>query len=159
LQPRLSLLSPSAQTLEPLVPQPLAYGDISQGPGEQPPGEANDGAMKTLRILGGMSGVASAEYYPRINEGINTHRGGHAAAELVLYNADFAVIVHNRRLIRAEQRDKAAEYLTLATNTMHRVAVELQDAICIPLIHTVATTVDAVTTDGGETLGLDRKST
>ena len=44
--------------------------------------------------------------------------------------------------------------MILATNTMHRVAVELQGAICIPLIHTVAPTVDAVTTDGAETLGL-----
>lgn len=36
---------------------------------------------------------------------------------------------------------------------MHRVAVELQDAICIPLIHIVDPTVDAATADGAETLG------
>jgi aspartate/glutamate racemase len=59
---------------------------------ESSPGEATDGPMKTICVLGGMSGVASAEYYPRINEGINAHRGGHAAAELVLYSVDFAVI-------------------------------------------------------------------
>ena len=97
--------------------------------------------MKTIGVLGGMSGIASAEYYRRINEGINAHRGGHAAAELVLYSVDFAVI---EGFIRAEQWDQAAEYLAerarrleragaefliLATNTMHRVAVELQNAI------------------------------
>ena len=133
---------------------------------ESSPGEATDGPMKTICVLGGMSGVASAEYYPRINEGINAHRGGHAAAELVLYSVDFAVI---EGFIRAEQWDEAAEYLAeraqrleragaefliLATNTMHRVAVDLQGAICIPLIHIVDPTVDAVTTDGAETLGL-----
>ena len=58
---------------------------------ESSPGEATDGPMKTICVLGGMSGVASAEYYPRINEGINAHRGG-AAAELVLYSVEFAVI-------------------------------------------------------------------
>lgn len=40
--------------------------------------------MKTIGVLGGMSSVASAEYYRRINEGVNAHVGGHAAADLVL---------------------------------------------------------------------------
>jgi aspartate racemase len=122
--------------------------------------------MKTIGVLGGMSGIASAEYYRRINEGINAHRGGHAAAELVLYSVDFAVI---EAFIRAEQWDQAADYLAerarrleragaefliLATNTMHRVAVELRNAISIPLIHIVDPTADAATSDGANTLGL-----
>ncbi|MHB8188066.1 MAG: aspartate/glutamate racemase family protein [Dermatophilaceae bacterium] len=122
--------------------------------------------MKTIGVLGGMSSVASAEYYRRINEGVNAHRGGHGAAELVLYSVDFAVI---EGFIRDEQWDQAAKYLAeraqrleragaefliLATNTMHRVAVELQDAIGIPLIHIVDATADAATADGANTLGL-----
>ena len=122
--------------------------------------------MKTIGVLGGMSGVATGEYYRRINEGINVHRGGHAAAELVLYSVDFAVI---EGFIRDEQWDRAAEYLAerarrleragaefliLATNTMHRVAAELQDAIGIPLIHIVDPTADAAAADGAKTLGL-----
>ena len=122
--------------------------------------------MKTIGVLGGMSSVASAEYYRRINEGVNAHRGGHAAADLVLYSVDFGVI---EGFIREEQWDKAAEYLAerarrlelagaefliMATNTMHRVAVELQDAIGIPLIHIVDPTADAATADGANTLGL-----
>ena len=122
--------------------------------------------MKTIGVLGGMSSVASAEYYRRLNEGVNAHRGGHAAAELVLYSVDFAVI---EGFIRAQQWDQAADYLSeraqrleragaefliLATNTMHRVAVEIQDAIGIPLIHIVDATADAATADGANTLGL-----
>jgi aspartate racemase len=122
--------------------------------------------MKTIGVLGGMSSVASAEYYRRINEGINKHRGGHAAAEVVLYSVDFAVI---EGFIRTERWDQAARYLSerarrlqcagaeflvLATNTMHRVAGELQDAIEIPLIHIVDPTADAATADGRGTLGL-----
>jgi len=94
--------------------------------------------MRTIGILGGMSSVASAEYYRRINDGVNAHQGGHSAAELVLYSVDFGVI---EGFIRDERWDQAAQYLAeraqrveragaefliLATNTMHRVAVELQ---------------------------------
>jgi len=122
--------------------------------------------MKTIGVLGGMSSVASAEYYRRINEGINKHRGGHAAAEVVLYSVDFAVI---EGFIRDEQWDQAArylaerarrlqragaEFLVLATNTMHRVAEEVQHAIGIPLIHIVDPTADAATADGVNTVGL-----
>jgi len=122
--------------------------------------------MRTIGVLGGMSSVASAEYYRRINEGVNAHEGGHSAAELVLYSVDFGVI---EGFIRDEDWDRAAEYLAeraqrveragaefliLATNTMHRVAAELQDAIGIPLIHIVDVTADAAIADRVRTLGL-----
>src|SRR5450631_3736314 len=122
--------------------------------------------MKTIGVLGGMSSVASAEYYRRINEGVNAHRGGHSAAEVVLYSVDFGVI---ESFIREGQWDRAAEYLVpraralelagaefviMATNTMHRVFAELQDAIGLPLIHIVDPTADAAIADGATTLGL-----
>jgi aspartate racemase len=122
--------------------------------------------MKTIGVLGGMSSVASAEYYRRINEGVNAHLGGHSAAEVVLYSVDFGVV---EGFIRDEQWDQAAEYLAtrarglelagadfliMATNTMHRVFVELQDAISIPLIHIVDATADAAIAAGANTLGL-----
>lgn len=122
--------------------------------------------MKTIGVLGGMSRVASAEYYRRINEGVNAQLGGHAAAELVLYSVDFGVI---EGFIRDERWDQAAEYLAeraqrleragaefliLATNTMHRVADELQNAIGIPLVHIVDATADAAAADGVKTLGV-----
>ena len=122
--------------------------------------------MKTIGVLGGMSSVASAEYYRRINEGVNAHLGGHCAAEVVLYSVDFAVI---EGFIRDEQWDQAAEYLAprarrlelagadfviMATNTMHRVFDELQDAVGIPLIHIVDATADAAIAERATTLGL-----
>ena len=122
--------------------------------------------MKTIGVLGGMSSVASAEYYRRINAGVNAHLGGHSAAELVLYSVDFGVV---EAFIRDGQWEQAAEYLAerarrleragaeflvLATNTMHRVAVELQHAIGIPLVHIVDVTAEAATADGANKLGL-----
>lgn len=122
--------------------------------------------MRTIGVLGGMSSVASAEYYRRINEGVNAHLGGHHAAEVALYSVDFGVI---EGFIRDEQWEQAAEYLAdrarrlegagaeflvLATNTMHRVAVELQEAVGIPLIHIVDVAADAAVADGVSILGL-----
>jgi len=122
--------------------------------------------MKTIGVLGGMSSVASREYYRRLNEGVNAQLGGHSAAELVLYSVDFGVV---EAFIREEQWGQAAEYLAeraqrleragaefliLATNTMHRVAAEVQSAIDIPLIHIVDPTADAAIADGVTTLGL-----
>jgi aspartate racemase len=150
----------------------VAYGGISSCSGEQfQQGRAVQqggevGGMKTIGVLGGMSSVASAEYYRRINEGVNAQLGGHSAAELVLYSVDFGVI---EGFIRDEQWRQAAEYLAerarrleragaefliLATNTMHRVAVEVQDAISIPLIHIVDPTAEAALARGATTLGL-----
>jgi aspartate racemase len=122
--------------------------------------------MKTIGVLGGMSGVATGEYYRRINEGVNAHRGGHAAAELVLYSVDFGVV---EGFIRDQRWDEAAQYLgergrrleragaeflIMATNTMHVVAGELQDAIGIPLLHIVDPTAEAALAKGAHTLGL-----
>ena len=122
--------------------------------------------MKTIGVLGGMSSAASAEYYRLLNQGVNAHRGGLAAAEVVLYSVDFAVI---EGFIRNEQWDQAAQYLAerarrleragaefviLATNTMHRVALEVQDAIGIPLIHIADAAADAAIEGGARTLGL-----
>jgi len=125
-----------------------------------------NGVVKIVGVLGGMSSVASAEYYRRLNEGVNAHLGGHAAAELLLYSVDFAVI---EACVRAERWDQAADYLVerarrlerggaeflvLATNTMHRVAPEIEAAVSIPLVHIVDVTADAALAAGANRLGL-----
>lgn len=127
---------------------------------------AEDSVVRTVGVLGGMSSVASAEYYRRLNEGVNAHLGGHASAELLLYSVDFAVI---EACIRAERWDQAADYLVerarrlerggaeflvLATNTMHRVAVEVEAAVNIPFVHIVDVTADAALEAGADRLGL-----
>lgn len=122
--------------------------------------------MRTIGILGGMSSVASAEYYRRVNAGVNARLGGHGAAEVVLYSVDFAMV---EAFIRQQRWDQPAEYLAergcrleragadfviLATSTMHKVAGPVQEALGIPLIHIVDPTADAATADGARTLGL-----
>lgn len=59
--------------------------------------------MKTIGVLGGMSSVASAEYYRRINEGVNAHVGGHAAADLVLYSVDFGLMLYDTTALHVDR--------------------------------------------------------
>jgi len=125
-----------------------------------------DATVKIVGVLGGMSSVASAEYYRRLNEGVNARLGGHAAAELLLYSVDFAVIeacVHAERweqaadylVERARRLERGgADFLVLATNTMHRVAPEIEAAVRIPLVHIVDVTANAALAAGASRLGL-----
>jgi len=122
--------------------------------------------VQTIGLLGGMSGVATGEYYRLLNAGVNTQVGGYASAELILSSVNFAVI---ERCIRTERWEDAAQYLAerarrleragadfiiLATNTLHRVAPQLQDAVGIPLVHIVDVAADAALAAGATTLGL-----
>lgn len=122
--------------------------------------------MTIIGVLGGMSSVASAEYYRRLNDGVNGYLGGHSSAEVLLYSVDFAVI---EECIRTEDWVRAAEYLVecarrlerggaefllLATNTMHRVASEIAAAVSIPLVHIVDVTAAVAVAAGTRRLGL-----
>jgi aspartate racemase len=109
-------------------------------------------SMKTIGVLGGMSSQATAEYYRLINAGINQICGGWNAAELLICSVNFTNI---EAFVRREQWDDAANYLVgkalklerggadfivMATNTLHRVAPQIEVAINIPLIHIVDVT-------------------
>ena len=123
-------------------------------------------SMKTIGILGGMSSQATAEYYRLINTGINQVRGGWNAAELLLYSVNFANI---EAFVRREQWDDAANYLVrkalqveqggadfivMASNTMHRVAPQIEAAIKIPLIHIVDVTAEEIKKHGITRVGV-----
>lgn len=112
--------------------------------------------MKTIGILGGMSNQATSEYYRLINKGIKQMRGGWNTAELLLHSVNFANI---EAFVRREQWDDAANYLVakacqleqggadfiiMVSNTMHRVAPQIETAIQIPLIHIVDATAEEI---------------
>ncbi len=122
--------------------------------------------LQTVGILGGMSSESTIEYYRRIDQGINDVYGGHAAGDLLIRSVNFAEI---ERCIRTEQWDTAARILTeaardlerggaaflvLATNTMHKLAPELTDAISIPFVHIVDVTAEAILSEGISRVGL-----
>jgi aspartate racemase len=120
----------------------------------------------TIGMLGGMSWESSAEYYRLVNEAVRDRLGGLHSARCILYSVDFAEVealqVSGRwddagRLLAEAARSleaAGADLLLLCTNTMHKVADQIQDAISIPMPHLADTTAAAVTAAGLSTVGL-----
>jgi aspartate racemase len=122
--------------------------------------------MRTIGLLGGMSWESSIEYYRLLNEAVRERLGGLHSAECVMWSVDFAPIEElqrsgdwdeaTRRLSALGRRldGAGAECLVLCTNTMHRLADEVQAAIEIPLLHIADATADRVRAAGVDTVGL-----
>ena len=103
--------------------------------------------MKTIGIIGGMSYESSIHYYERINHQVNKAAGGLTSAKMLLYNVNFE---EYRQLMLEDRWDRidvmladiaktlekgGADYIAIATNTMHKSAEYIQSRIHIPLIH------------------------
>jgi aspartate racemase len=122
--------------------------------------------MLTIGMLGGMSWESSAEYYRLVNKFVRERLGGLHSARCVLVSVDFAEIEQLQAtgawdqaaavLAQAARQVQAggADLLLLCTNTMHKVADQVQAAVDIPLLHLADTTADAVRAAGLETVGL-----
>ena len=103
--------------------------------------------MKTIGLLGGMSWESTVSYYRLINEGVKRSRGGLHSAKIVLYSVDFATVEELQRkgdwdaladqLSDAARKLQAAgaDFLLICTNTMHKVAPQIETAVTIPLLH------------------------
>lgn len=122
--------------------------------------------MKTIGLIGGMSWESSSEYYRIINEEVKKRLGGLHSAKCVLYSVDFEEIEICQR---NGEWEKAAQILTdaarsleaagadlivICTNTMHKVADEIQAGIHIPLLHIADITAQQVLSNGIKTIGL-----
>jgi aspartate racemase len=122
--------------------------------------------MRRIGLLGGMSWESSAEYYRLVNEAVRDRLGGLHSADCVMRSVDFAEIQPLQRtdrwdeagaLLAAEARalvSAGAELLVLCTNTMHKVAGAITDAVDVPFVHIADTTAEAVRAHGHDTVGL-----
>ncbi|MCU1669997.1 MAG: aspartate/glutamate racemase family protein [Blastococcus sp.] len=122
--------------------------------------------MKTIGLLGGMSWESSALYYRLLNETVRDRLGGLHSARCVLLSVDFAEIERLQvagdwaragELLAADAKTleaAGAELVLLCTNTMHKVARALTDAITVPLLHVGDVTADAVRAAGITRVGL-----
>ena len=122
--------------------------------------------MKTIGLIGGMSWESTADYYREINQGVKESLGGLHSAKLVLYSVDFDPIERLQNagdwagagaiLGQAAQSVNAAgaDFFLLCTNTMHKVASEVESAAGIPLLHIADATAEALLHDGIQTVGL-----
>ena len=112
--------------------------------------------MRCIGLIGGMSWESTVLYYQHINQGIKAALGGLHSAKLVLVSVDFAEI---ERLQHAGAWHEAGEVLAqaaqtlaragadcivLCTNTMHKLAPQIQAAVDIPLLHIGDATARAI---------------
>ena len=112
--------------------------------------------MKTIGLIGGMSWESTVTYYQILNETVKQQLGGLHSAKILLYSVDFAQIEEFQAKGQweesaevlaqaAENLEKAgADFLLICTNTMHKVAPQVQQRISIPLLHIAEATADAL---------------
>ncbi len=116
--------------------------------------------MKTIGLLGGMSWESTVSYYRALNEGVKAALGGLHSAKLCLYSVNFADIERLQHegnwqataeiLCAAARAVEAggADFLLICTNTMHKVAPEIEASISIPLLHIADATAQRLAADG-----------
>ena len=122
--------------------------------------------MKTIGLIGGMSWESSSEYYRIINETIKEKLGGLHSAKCILYSVDFEDIANLQHQGKWEELTKlmidfaqtleraGADLIVICTNTMHKMAEEIQNNINIPLLHIVDVTAEKIIEKGLSKLGL-----
>ena len=122
--------------------------------------------MKTAGLLGGMSWESTLGYYRAMNEGIREQLGGLHSARLLLYSVDFAPIEalqlagdwqEMARILADAARSLeagGADFFMICTNTMHKVADEVQAAVDIPLLHIADATGETLVRNGVRRVGL-----
>jgi len=102
--------------------------------------------MKMIGLIGGMSWESTVVYYQLLNRLARQRLGGLHSARLLLWSFDFAEIEAHQAagdwdattscmLDAARSLEKGgAECIVICTNTMHKMAGEVQGAVKIPLI-------------------------
>ena len=122
--------------------------------------------QKTIGLIGGMSWESTASYYQTINRGIQAQLGGFHSAKIAMISVDFAEIEqlqhkgewHKTAEIlsaAAQSLEKAgADFFLICTNTMHKVAEQVQQSVNIPLLHIVDATAQQLIKDGISKVGL-----
>ena len=116
--------------------------------------------MKIIGLIGGMSWESSIEYYRIINQSVREKLGGVHSAKCVMISVDFAEIERLQHLGKWEEtgeilsksainlENSGADFIVLCTNTMHKVAEEIQAHIHIPLLHIADSTAQRVIDSG-----------
>jgi aspartate racemase len=116
--------------------------------------------MKTIGIIGGMSCESTALYYARLNAEARRRLGGLHSAQCVIWSVDFAEIEEMQAAGNWHEAGEAladiggrleragADIVILATNTMHKVAGAIEEAISVPFVHIAEATAERIVVAG-----------
>ncbi|MBE5847793.1 MAG: aspartate/glutamate racemase family protein [Lachnospiraceae bacterium] len=122
--------------------------------------------MKTIGLIGGMSWESTVTYYEILNRETAAKLGGFHSSKILMYNVDFAELEHNMSegnwtanaviLADAAKRlEKAgADFIVIATNTMHKLVPDIEREIGIPILHIADATASAIKRDDRRKVGL-----
>lgn len=122
--------------------------------------------MKTIGLIGGMSWESSLLYYQIINQRIKDKLGGHHSAKSLMYSVDFQEIKtlqHQGKWDEATQimidsarklETGGADVIVICTNTMHKMAKEVEESVSIPLLHIADATANEIVKDGMKKVAL-----
>lgn len=121
--------------------------------------------MKKIGLIGGMSWESTELYYRNINTEIKKLLGGHHSAELVLESVNFEAIKNYQHegdweaaaeiLVKCAQNlEKVnADFILICTNTMHKVADVVANAVSIPVVHLADATAQKILEAGYSQVG------
>jgi aspartate racemase len=122
--------------------------------------------MKIIGLIGGMSWESTSEYYKIINETVKERLGKLHSAKCILCSVDFELIASLQHQGEWEKLTKlmisfarklegaGADCIVICTNTMHKMAQEVQDSIKIPLLHIADAAAEKIKEQGLKKPGL-----
>ena len=116
--------------------------------------------MKTIGLIGGMSWESTITYYEILNKEVVQALGGFHSSKIFMYNVDFAELEENMSSGNWEGNAKilsdaakrlegaGADFIVIATNTMHKLVSQIEKEIKIPILHIADATAAAIKRDG-----------
>ena len=122
--------------------------------------------MKTIGLIGGMSWESSLEYYRLINQMVKEKLGEPHSAKSIMYSVDFAEyekLQHEGKWAELTEKmvdigqsleQAGSDLVLICTNTMHKMAPEVQDSIEIPLLHIADAAADEIKSQNIKKVGL-----
>lgn len=122
--------------------------------------------IKTIGLIGGMSWESTGEYYRIINTTIRNQLGGLHSAKCVLYSVDFHevekcqsngdwdTIAHTLSQAAMCLEKAGADFVAICSNTIHKVADEIQNHISVPIVHIADVTAEQIISSSFSRVGI-----
>jgi len=122
--------------------------------------------MKTIGLIGGMSWESTVTYYRIINQTVKAVQGGFHSAKIILYSVDFAEIEECQSAgdwekgaaimsdVARKLESAGADFILICTNTMHKVAPQVQASTGVPVVHIAEATAEVLKAQGISTVAL-----
>lgn len=122
--------------------------------------------LKTIGLIGGMSFESTLEYYKLINETIQEKLGGLHSAKCLMYSVDFEeieILQHKNKWteltnimvdISEKLKHAGADFIVICTNTMHKMAEDIEKRVGIKVLHIAEVTGEKIAGKSMKRVGL-----